>query len=146
MKEISYIDVVLFVLVVIAAAYYFLKKKESKNTISSFASIIKKSKHNLYPLSKSKIDRELSLNIDIVSYFKQLSLNPKKQTPFMIKGNCMTKFFSDATDMSANSLIVGVYNEDSNTITDLKVIEGTSMDAQLQNILKNANDGIVVLN
>jgi hypothetical protein len=48
--------------------------------------------------------------------------------------------------MSANSLIVGVYNEDSNTITDLKVIEGTSMDAQLQNILKNANDGIVVLN
>ena len=75
---------------------------------------------------------------DVVDYFKGLLLDPKKQTPFIVNQQIKNAPRVDV------GIFEGVYNEDTNTITDYREISADELDEQTKKVLSN-NDGIVVL-
>ena len=91
------------------------------------------------------IERELSFGSDVVVLFNFLNLDPKKDTPFRINGNKLQQNVKMSVAVGGPSLFMGVYHEDSNTITDCKWIESLSYDKQTIEVLSHAQDGIVAL-
>lgn len=91
------------------------------------------------------IERELSFVSDVVDYFKSLNLDHKKDTPFIIDGFKLQQAVKMSVTVGGLSLFMGVYHEDSNTITDYKWIQPLSFDNQTKEVMSHARDGIVAL-
>lgn len=117
----------------------FRKKGGNSKKVKSLHSI----KGELCP---QVINRELSFQSDVVAYFKNLHLNPKKDTPFISSGKSLIKDYSNVSMKNPDlTLLLGVYHEDTNTISDYKLIEATSFDNQTIDVLAKAEDGKVYL-
>ena len=101
---------------------------------------------SLHCIKGEVINRELSFQSDVVAYFKNLHLNPKKDTPFISSGKSLIKDYSNVSMKNPDlTLLLGVYHEDTNTISDYKLIEATSFDNQTIDVLAKAEDGKVYL-
>lgn len=101
---------------------------------------------SLHSIKGEVINRELSFQSDVVAYFKNLHLNPKKDTPFISSGKSLIKDYSNVSMKNPDlTLLLGVYHEDTNTISDYKLIEATSFDNQTIDVLAKAEDGKVYL-
>lgn len=81
---------------------------------------------------------------DVVDYFKRLNLNPKQDTPFVIDAGELGQRIKEAKKVNVG-IFQGVYHEDTNTITDCREIEADNLDNQTQEVMKQGEDGIVVL-
>lgn len=111
-----------------------------------FVSYRKKGGNSKGELCPQVINRELSFQSDVVAYFKNLHLNPKKDTPFISSGKSLIKDYSNVSMKNPDlTLLLGVYHEDTNTISDYKLIEATSFDNQTIDVLAKAEDGKVYL-
>ena len=87
--------------------------------------------------------------VDIVDWIKGLELNPKKQTPFIVQGTRLHEIISSFNkDSLETSVFVGIYNEDSDEMTNGKLLVGKAFDKRLSDVLSNAtNDNpIIVIN
>lgn len=81
---------------------------------------------------------------DIVSYFKGLNLDQTKDTPFVSKD--LGQFKVKATPApNENVLLVGVYREATNTLTNYVVVYSRKYDEALVSLLSHAKDGVVTL-
>ncbi len=80
----------------------------------------------------------------VVSWFKQLSLDPQEDTPFIVDAEKMSELLNDAPVVECG-IFEGVYNEETNTITHHRLIESDDIDDQTENILSRSNNGLVVL-
>lgn len=81
---------------------------------------------------------------DVVNYFKSLTLDPKKDTPFVIEAGKLGEMIKEAPKVKIG-IFEGVYNEDTNTIKNFREISADKMDDQTNDLMKNATDGIVAL-
>lgn len=88
------------------------------------------------------ISHELNF-LEIVSWFKSLTLVKDKEIPF-VANPLMMKDLLQINPISETSIIIGVYNLDKDVITHAKLINATSLDAKTKEIL--ANEPLVVLN
>lgn len=80
----------------------------------------------------------------VVSWFKQLSLDPQEDTPFIVDAEKMSKILHDAPVVDCG-IFEGVFNEETGTITQHRLIETEELDEQTEEILSRSNNGLVVL-
>ena len=86
---------------------------------------------------------------DIVNIFKNLELNPENQTPFVVQGTRLHEVISSFEEDSFEaSVLTGVYNENSDEITNYRLLVGKAFDKKLSDVLSNATkeNPIIVLN
>lgn len=100
------------------------------------------------------LHRQLSFTSDIVAYFKALTLDPKKDTPFIInmgQSEAKTQIGQLAATLTKGvpttefSLFEGVYREETNTISNFRLLVADSFDEQTKEVLTKATDGLIVL-
>lgn len=134
--------ILIVVIIILAVAAFFVYRKKT----NSFPVKVKKSyeKGNVN-IERADLSRELSFVSDVVPYFKSLSLNPQTDTPFIIDGSKLSALLVNITPSSATSLMLGVYHELTDEISNVKLINATSFDAQTQEVLAKSEDGIVAL-
>lgn len=83
---------------------------------------------------------------DIVNYFKKLSLDKAKDTPFIIINPERHNLMAEKNpDFGENSLLVGVYRESLNNMRNCVFVYSLQYDEALKNVLAKAQDGIVAL-
>jgi hypothetical protein len=92
------------------------------------------------------VDGELAM-VDIVGYFKQLSLTEGDDTPFIAK-NC--RFFKPQellTKEGYETIIIGSYSMKDEKTKNLKIIHAKSFDKSMSDVIEKVkeNDGLVVL-
>ena len=80
----------------------------------------------------------------VVTWFKQLSLDPQEDTPFVVDAERMNELLQNAPVVECG-IFEGVYNEETNTITHHQLIEAEYLDEQTESILSQSNNGLVVL-
>lgn len=80
----------------------------------------------------------------VVTWFKQLSLDPQEDTPFVVDAEKMSELLQDAPVVDCG-IFEGVYNEETNTITNHRLIEAEELDEQTERILSQSKNGMVVL-
>jgi hypothetical protein len=114
-----------------------------KTVASEIWSGIKDLFSSLVEFSVKIIKGVLNFVRDVVDYFKGLLLDPKKQTPFIVNAEVFSQQIKNAPRVDVG-IFEGVYNEDTNTITDYREISADELDEQTKKVLSN-NDGIVVL-
>lgn len=81
---------------------------------------------------------------DVVEYFKKLTLNPEKDTPFVIDAGRLGEEIKNAPRVPMG-IFEGVYHEETNTITDYREIKADEFDERTDEVMSHAQDGIVVL-
>lgn len=81
---------------------------------------------------------------EVVQYFKNLLLNPEKDTPFILDAGKLGEQIKNAPKVDCG-IFEGVYHEDTNTITDYQTVEADSLDDTTKETLKKGEDGIVAL-
>lgn len=91
------------------------------------------------------VDRDLSFVSDVVSYFKSLSLNPKTDIPFIMDGSKLPTFIDGMPQDSRPCVLLGVYREETDEITDCQLIIAQSFDTKTKEVLEKSEDGIVAL-
>lgn len=134
--------IILVVIIILAVAAFFVYRKKA----NSFpVKVIKTYRKGNVNIERADLSRELSFVSDVVSYFKFLSLNPQTDTPFIIDGSKLSALPVNVTPSSETSLMLGVYHESTDEITNVKLINATSFDAKTQEVLEKSEDGIVVL-
>ena len=87
--------IICLVIVVAIVFCYYLYTKKSKNSQAITEKDVKACLTDLSSLKIESIDRELSFFKDVVSYFKDLHLDSKKDTPFIMSGESFKKMFKD---------------------------------------------------
>lgn len=139
---------ILIIAIIVIAIVVILVYLRGKSAASGSVRPKKASDYPLGNIVNTKptiIERELSFVSDVVDHFKSLNLDPKKDTPFIIDGNKLQQNVKMSVAVGGPSLFMGVYHEDSNTITDCKWIKALSYDKQTIEVLSHAQDGIVAL-
>lgn len=81
---------------------------------------------------------------DIVAWFKELRLNPKKDTPFIVKADKLKDLIDNAPVVDVG-IFMGVYNEETNEITNYEIVVADALDEETSNTINKGKDGIVVL-
>lgn len=83
---------------------------------------------------------------DIVNYFRGLSLNKSKDTPFVcIEPGRFNIKAATNPDLDEHVLLVGVYAESINNMRNSIFVYSHQYDDALKNVLSKAKDGIVTL-
>ncbi len=81
----------------------------------------------------------------VVNWFKLLNLNPTKQTPFVIDAKHLSSMIAKAPRVNCG-IFAGVYDNETETITECEIIEADELDSKTKSVLGNADeDGMVVL-
>ena len=84
------------------------------------------------------------LFVDIVAYFKSLSLKKDRDIPFVANLNDeKTKTMFEKHPEASCVLLVGTYNEESDELENMQILVSDTMDDKCSEILKN--DAFVVL-
>ena len=81
---------------------------------------------------------------EVVNYFKKLALDPRKDTPFLIDSEVLKEKIKNAPRVNVG-IFEGVYDEDTNEITNVRQVEADALDEQTQDVLSKADEGIVAL-
>ena len=124
------LGIVIIAAVVGGIVYYQLKKKSD------------------IQLNEEVVDTELLMD-DVISFFKMQKLDQKKHIPFMAKGDSteFRKLFHAPYPKAKEgycSLLIGVYDEQTQEIIVSKLIHAKLLDRKILEILGNEN--LVVLN
>lgn len=80
----------------------------------------------------------------VVSYFRNLNLNPNKHTPFIANAN--SPEFKQMLRRAPNKnvgIFKGVYNEETDEIEHSEFVEADALDSQTKNVMQN--EPLVVL-
>lgn len=132
----------LSVAAIIAGLVMFLKKNKQTN----------ESGIKLDKISKpSKTEVEILDMSFVASYFKQLNQEGKiqqgKHTPFIIKAEKLKQLVKDETfnDVNDNSLFLASYNEDTEEVENVMIVECRSIGESLEKALSSSESGIVTL-
>lgn len=134
--KIIIIAIIIVLVVVAIMARRRLKDNDSVKEISGFDGL-----RNITPIT---LNRQLSFTSDVVSYFKELRLNPGEDTPFIIDGIELAKRVKDLSNVSGPSLFLGVFKHDG-SIVNYRLLCADSFDNQTKEVLTKATDGIVTL-
>ncbi len=94
-------------------------------------------------LVKKVIDRVLSFMTDIVGWFKNLLLDPKKDVPFIANPEMFKEKLHNAPIVNVG-IFRGVYNEETEQIEYAEVVDAKALDYDTQKMLNKGE--IVVLN
>lgn len=121
------------VLAAVYATYHVIKKQKSDSPIGC---------------TTKTVEGTLPFD-DVVSFFKSKNLNSEIHVPFVAKSDCekysrMVKQDFAKTKDGYNTLVVGVYNQNTDKIEDLLVIYAKDFDQQTMSVL--GNEELVVLN
>lgn len=112
--------------------------------MSFFSSIwdaIKRLLSTVGELIKRIVVSVLNFAKHVVTWFKLLNLNPTKQTPFIIDAKKLEK-----APRYNCGIFAGVYDNETESITECEIIEADKLDSKTKSVLGNAGeDGIVVL-
>lgn len=124
------LGIVIIAAVVGGIVYYQLKKKSD------------------IQLNEEVVDTELLMD-DVISFFKMQKLDQKKHLPFIANGDCaeFRKLFHAPYPKAKEgycSLLIGVYDEQTQEIIVSKLIHAKLLDRKILEILGNEN--LVVLN
>jgi phage-related protein len=87
------------------------------------------------------IDGVISFIDDVVGYFKKLSLVQGRDIPFALDGKKFREILANAPVKNIG-IFEGVYNEQTNKITDGRYISGEDVDAKTKEAL--GKEGIAV--
>lgn len=82
---------------------------------------------------------------EVVAWFKKLSLNKEKHTPFIVDAWKLKQMIANAPVVDVG-IFEAVYDEEQQAITHARMVEADSLDQQTKNTLAQADDGLVVLN
>ena len=151
------------VLVLGGAAFYVYKKRQPtivnmgaikldrdsaskvRNDEGNTAQKIKK--HNVLVENAPKVISIEEVKIgDIVGYFKSLHLNPQKEVPFVCdlnKFDASSWFPKLSLPQKSIVLLVGVYNEESESISNVQILCSEFIDDKMSEII--SNEDLVVL-
>lgn len=89
------------------------------------------------------IDRVLNFAADVVGWFRELFLDPKKDVPFIADA----KFFKEKREnapVKNVGLFKGVYDEQREVITNLEKVDAKDYDETTRSVM--GNNELVVLN
>lgn len=86
---------------------------------------------------------------DCVAWFKNLKLDKEKDTPF-IADYAKVMGMTDALQLSQpvtkpRALMLGVYDEKTDIMSHIQIIQCDALDAKILDALSSAEDGLVVL-
>lgn len=83
---------------------------------------------------------------EVVTWFKNLRLDPNKHTPFVADAKRLKQLIHEAPEVNVG-IFEGVYNEETEEIEHYKEIKADKVDAETKKILSNAtpDNPIVVL-
>ncbi len=115
-----------------------------KNAFSTIWDGVKELFRSIVNTIKVIFRKVLNFFEDVVEYFKKLTLNPKKDTPFVIDAGELGARIKDAPRVKTG-IFEGVYHEDTNTITDYREIGADEFDDQTNEVMSQAKDGLVTL-
>lgn len=115
-----------------------------KHAISVIWEGIKEFFQSVGNVIKKIIRGVLNFAKEVVDYFKSLALDPRKDTPFLIDAETLKEKIKNAPRVDVG-IFEGVYNEDTNEITNVRQVEADALDGQTKNVLSKADDGIVAL-
>lgn len=94
------------------------------------------------PLLEETVEGDLKLE-DVVAYFKTLSMVKGKQIPFLaLPGEEKLKVINIKSNKS-KVLILGVYNNDKDSLNPMKIVYADGFDEELTEVL--GNETLVVL-
>ncbi len=94
------------------------------------------------PLLEETVEGDLKLE-DVVAYFKTLSMVKGKQIPFLaLPGEEKLKVMNIKSNKS-KVLILGVYNNDKDSLNPMKIVYADGFDEELTEVL--GNETLVVL-
>lgn len=133
------IIIILIVVILVIALFVYNKKKATVSQTPIEVAIA-----NLPKIEKVMLNRQLSFASDVVAYFKKLQLNPKNDTPFILDASVMGQKTKNFPKVDIG-IMLGVYHEQSNTLTDFKLLVPESLDNQTKEVLSQGENGIVVL-
>ncbi len=94
---------------------------------------------------KKLVIRFIEFAKHVINWFKQLSLDPREDTPFVVNAEKMSEMLQNAPVVDCG-IFEGVFNEETGTITHHRLIETEELDQQTEDILSRSTNGIVVLN
>lgn len=123
-----------------------------KHAISVIWEGIKEFFQSVGNVIKKIIRGVLNFAKEVVDYFKSLALDPRKDTPFLIDSEVFKEKIKKAPRVKVEGLFTkqcglleGVYNEDTNEITNVRQVEADALDEGTQDVMSKAEDGIVTL-
>lgn len=86
----------------------------------------------------------LNFMAHVVNYFKNLNLDPNKQTPFVMDAKKLKEMIHNAPVVNCG-VFEAVYNENTEELESYRHISSNQLDAQTRDILSKDEDGLVVL-
>lgn len=81
---------------------------------------------------------------DIVGWFKSQNLNQQTDTPFICTNLSLLNIPEEKIP-SGPYVVLGSYNEKTNTLHPVKIIEMETMDPEVAALLEKSDNGLVVL-
>lgn len=128
---------IIIILAIVVFVAYGKRNNISKKVISAI---------NIAGLTsiQENLNRQVSFTSDVVGYFKGLNLNPANDLPFLIDCKVLSEKLQGIPNKE-NSLLIGVYHKDSDSITNTKYLIADSFDTQTKEVLSKAVDGVVTL-
>lgn len=81
---------------------------------------------------------------DVLAWFKKLRLDPRKHTPFVMKGQEFRKMLHQAPIQNAG-IFQAVYDEQADEISYKQELQGDALDNETRRILNSSEDGLVVI-
>lgn len=117
------------------------------NIISWAWSALKKFFRNVKNIVVSIVRGLLQFTRDVVNWFRNLTLDPETQTPFITDAARLRDMIHEAPKVDVG-IFSGVYNEETDEIEYYKEISADALDSKTVDVLANATDDnpIVVLN
>lgn len=115
-----------------------------KTALSTILEGIKELFRSAFRFVKKVIKGILNFFKEVVQYFKNLSLNPKTDTPFIINAETLKEKIKNAP-VEDVGIFEGVYREDEDQITDVRAVSADELDEKTKEVLSKAEDGIVAL-
>lgn len=81
---------------------------------------------------------------DVVSFFKKLKLDKRKDIPFIMNGEEFCKMLHKAPVKNAG-IFEAVFDEEAGEITASRELQADGLDRRTREALESAEDGLVVL-
>ena len=111
--------------------------------ISSLVAAIKAAFRWLTNIVRKVIHGILSFAREVVNWFKSLSLDPQKDSPFIADAEQFKDMLKTAPRKDVG-IFEGVYNEEADEITVSRYLEANEVDQKTKEVL--GNEPLVVLN
>lgn len=108
----------------------------------SIINAIKAAFRNIVNLVRKVINGILNFAKEVVDWFKSLSLNPQKDTPFIADAEKFKDMLKTAPEKKVG-IFEGVYNEETDEITAHRYLDADELDQKTKDVLEN--EPLVVL-